>query len=64
MNLIEAFSVQEMRTEAGEIVRGPTDEIRLVPDGDELRIRLKGEFAAMLAPSTSQKPVSRGKEFA
>ena len=60
MNLTEAVNAQETRTEAGEIIRGPTDEIRLVPDGDELRLRLEGEFAAMLALSTSQKPGSRG----
>lgn len=53
MNLTEAVNAQETRTEAGEIIREPTDEIRLVPDGDELRLRLEGEFAAMLALSTS-----------
>ena len=60
MNLTGAFNAQETKTESGEIIRGPTDEIRLVPDGDGLGIRLKGEFAEMLALSTSQKPGSRG----
>ena len=46
--------------EAGEIIRELIDEIRLVPDGDELRIHLKGELAEMLALSTSKKPGAKG----
>ena len=59
-NLTEALNAEETRQEAGEIIRGLIDEIRLVPDGDELRIHLKGELAEMLALSTNQKPGSRG----
>ena len=59
-NLTEALNVEEMRQEAGEIIRGLIDEIRLVPDGDELRIHLKGELAEMLALSTNKKPGSKG----
>ena len=47
-NLTEALNAEETRQEAGEIIRGLIDEIRLVPDGDELRIHLKGELAEML----------------
>ena len=59
-NLTEALNADETRQEAGEIIRGLIDEIRLVPDGDELRIHLKGELAKMLAISTNQKPGTRG----
>ena len=31
-----------------------------MPDGDELRIHLKGELAEMLALSTNKKPGSKG----
>ena len=59
-NLAEALNAEDTRREAGEIIRGLIDEIRLVPDGDELRIHLKGELAEMLALSTNQKPGTRG----
>ena len=59
-NLTEALNADETRQEAGEIIRGLIDEIRLVPDGDELRTHLKGELAEMLALSTSKKPGSKG----
>ena len=48
------------KREAGEIIRGLIDEIRLVPDGDGLRIHLRGELAEMPALSTNQKPGTRG----
>ena len=59
-NLTEALNAEATRQEAGEIIRGLIDEIRLVPDGDELRIHLKGELAEMLALSTSKKPGTKG----
>ena len=59
-NLTEALNAEETRQEAGEIIRGLIDEIRLVPDGDELRIHLKGELAEMLALSTNKKPGAKG----
>ena len=55
-NLTEAFNTEDARQEAGEIIRGLIDEIRLVPDGDDLRIHLKGELAEMLALSANAKP--------
>ena len=59
-NLTEALNAEETRQEAGEIIRGLIDEIRLVPDGDELRIHLKGELAEMLALSTTKKLGAKG----
>ncbi len=59
-NLTGALNAEETRQETGVIVRGPIDEIRLVPDGGELRIHLKGELAEMLAISTNQKPGAKG----
>ena len=41
-NLTEALNAEKTRQEAGEIIRGLIDEIRLVPDSDHLRIHLKG----------------------
>ena len=59
-NLTEALNAEDTRQEAGEIIRGLIDEIRLVPDGDDLRIHLKGELAEMLALSANAKPGDRG----
>ena len=59
-NWYEALNAEETRQEAGEIIRGLIDEILLVPDGDELRIHLKGELAEMLALSTNKKPSAKG----
>ncbi len=59
-NLTEALNTEETRQEAGEIIRGLVDEIRLVPDGDDLRIHLKGELAEMLALSTNAKHGAKG----
>ena len=59
-NLTAALNAEETRQEAGEIIRGLVDEISLVPDGDRLRIHLRGELAEMLALSTNQKPGTRG----
>jgi len=59
-NLTGALNAEATKQEAGEIIRGLIDEIRLVPDGDELRIHLKGELAEMLSLSTSKKPGTKG----
>ena len=59
-NLTEALNTEETRQEAAEIIRGLIDEIRLVPDGCELHVHLKGELAEMLALSTNKKPGSKG----
>ena len=59
-NLTEALNTEDTRQEAGEIIRGLIDEIRLVPDGDDLRIHLKGELAEMLALSANAKPGASG----
>ncbi|MEQ9110505.1 MAG: hypothetical protein RIF37_13925 [Rhodospirillaceae bacterium] len=59
-NLSEALNSDDTRQEAGEILRSLIDEIRLVPQGEELGIHLKGELAEMLALSTNQKPGSKG----
>ena len=58
--LTEALNTEDTRQEAGEIIRGLIDEIHLVPDGEVLRIHLKGELAEMLALSTNKKPGSKG----
>ena len=46
-----------MAAEAFEAIRGLVDTITLTPDGEGLRVELRGELAAMLAlASDSKKP--------
>ncbi len=52
--------LSENSREAGEIIRGLVDEICLVPDGEDLRIHLKGELAEMLVLSANAKPGAKG----
>jgi hypothetical protein len=49
------------QAEAAEIIRSLVDEIRLVPEGDHLRLDLRGELAGILAlTSDSKKPAAVG----
>ena len=59
-NLRDALDSEDTRQEAAELFRGLIDEIRLVPDGETLRIHLKGELAEMLALSIEKQPGSIG----
>ncbi len=47
-NLQEALSREDTRVEATEAIRALIDEIRLVPEGGELKIELFGELAALI----------------
>jgi hypothetical protein len=53
--LAQALEHSETRTEATEALRGLTDAIVMTPDGDGLRIELKGNLAAMLSAATNAK---------
>ena len=44
----EALSWEDTRAEATEAIRALIDEIRLVPEGGELKIELFGELAALI----------------
>ena len=56
-DLNEALNQDDVRAEAGEIIRSLIDEIVLTPDGEALRIDLKGELAAILSlAADSKKP--------
>jgi site-specific DNA recombinase len=53
--LAQALEHPETRTEASEALRGLIDAIVMTPDGDGLRIELKGNLAAMLSAATNAK---------
>lgn len=48
-NLADALNANDTRTEAFEAIRGQVDEVRLIPDENDLKIELYGELAALLA---------------
>jgi len=55
----------ESRDEAFEIIRSMIDEVRLVPEGDKLRIDLTGELAGILSLcQESKKPGHDGQAHA
>jgi site-specific DNA recombinase len=54
-SLAAALQDTDSRTEAAEALRGLVDAIVLVPAGNELRIELKGNLAAMLSAATNAK---------
>jgi hypothetical protein len=57
--LSDALADHETRAEAFDTIRSLIDEIRLVPDGDKLRIDLRGELAGILSiAANSKKPGS------
>ena len=59
--LHEALQQDETRAEAAEILRGLIDEIILVPQGDGLRVDLKGALAGILQlAADGKKPAARG----
>ena len=53
--LAQALEHSETRTEATEALRGLIEAIVMTPDGDGLRIELKGNLAAMLSAATNAK---------
>ena len=59
--LHEALQQDETRAEAAEILRGLIDEITLVPQGDGLRVDLKGALAGILQlAADGKKPAAMG----
>ena len=58
--LASALQNAESRSEAAEALRGLVDAIVLVPAGNELRIELKGNLAAMLSAAQSAKRSPEG----
>ena len=55
MQLAEALEQESSRAEATEALRGLVDAIILIPEGESLRIELKGNLAAMLGAATNAK---------
>ena len=58
--LAAALQHTDSRSEAAEALRGLVDAIVLVPAGDELRIELKGNLAAMLSAAQNAKRSPEG----
>jgi site-specific DNA recombinase len=58
--LAAALQNAESRSEAAEALRGLVDAIVLVPAGNELRIELKGNLAAMLSAAQNAKRSPEG----
>jgi site-specific DNA recombinase len=59
--LQEELNRQELRAEAGEILRSLISEVRLVPENGRLEVELAGDLAGILAlTSGSKKPVAAG----
>ena len=58
--LASALQNAESRSEAAEAVRGLVDAIVLAPAGNELRIELKGNLAAMLSAAQNAKRSPEG----
>ena len=57
---VPALQNAESRSEAAEALRGLVDAIVLVPAGNELRIELKGNLAAMLSAAQNAKRSPEG----
>jgi site-specific DNA recombinase len=59
--LAEALEHEESGAEAAEALRGLVESVILTPDGDQLRIELKGNLAAMLgAAQKTKRPPETG----
>ena len=58
--LASALQNADSRSEAAEALRGLVDAIVLVPAGNELRIELKGNLAAMLSAAQNAKRSPEG----
>ena len=58
--LASALQNVDSRSEAAEALRGLVDAIVLVPAGNELRIELKGNLAAMVSAAQNAKRSSEG----
>ena len=58
--LASALQNADSRSEAAEALRGLVDAILLVPAGNELRIELKGNLAAMLSAAQNAKRSPEG----
>ena len=54
-SLCRALESQESRTEAADAIRPLIDTILLEPDGDQLKITLKGDLAGMLSAARDSK---------
>jgi hypothetical protein len=56
---VEALRDDGTRDEAFELIRSLIDEIRLVPEDNQLRLELRGELAGILALAAGQKEARR-----
>jgi hypothetical protein len=54
-SLCLALESEESRTSAVDAIRALIETILLEPDGDELKIRLKGDLAGMLSAARDSK---------
>ena len=54
-SLCLALETEESRTGAAEAIRALVEAIVLEPDGDELKITLKGDLAGMLSAARDSK---------
>jgi hypothetical protein len=54
-NLCGALEAEESRTGAADAIRALVEAILLEPDGDELKITLKGDLAGMLSAARDSK---------
>ena len=54
-NLCPALENEESRTGAVEAIRAPIKTILLEPNGDQLKITLKGDLAGMLSAARDSK---------
>jgi len=58
-NLCGALEAEESRTGAADAIRALVEAIMLEPDGDELKITLKGDLAGMLSAARDSKRSAR-----
>jgi hypothetical protein len=60
----EAVADEAMRDEAFELIRSLLDKIVLVPEGEELRIEIRGELAGILELCRqSKRPAGAGRQL-
>jgi DNA invertase Pin-like site-specific DNA recombinase len=62
--LIDSLIIDEHRARAMELIRSLVDEVRLIPEGGQLRVSLRGELAGILglceAAEAAKKPKAGG----
>ena len=60
-SLCNALEQEEERAGAADAIRGLIEAILLEPDGDQLKITLKGDLAGMLSARQRQQEVARNR---